>query len=321
MQPSFLRGMNEFQSEVKPNSAKAGSFIADLTLLVSGLILISGNKLPEFGLPTAERNSILFLIIISIVPWYMGYLLHYFQGYPKTIRLIFQWVYALIILALLVFFVINFMSITDIEKNPNQFQSFLIGFGMFFLVLGPMMLIGGIADAAKVDSAYDKNSPYVWPEVTFGLILLTFAIFFMILIIGQFDPEFSGNSSFWVVLLAFLGGPLLAVIGAIPFIYIGLWLQRIDVHRILPKIIAILIPLITFTTLIYWNDIVVENMRKIWDLEEMNAMQLFWTLFISGVLPFRIIMLFKPPFSWLYLFAGVTSMALFFYGIACTKDL
>ena len=276
-------------------------------------LLVKGHH--PVSLEDQHITIVQFIAITCLVPWYMGYLIHHFESYPRTIRLFFQWAFGLIILSLIAFLVVNMMPLFSEDKEPTGIELFLLSFGMFFMVLGPLMILGGLNDAEALDNAHDLSKPIVWPIVTFSMIIVTLAIFYMILIMGLFDPTWSGNGSAWMVIVAFLGGPLLSILTVVPFALTGKIIEKYDKYRVILKLIAVAIPAMTFYSLVWWNDIVLYDMSSQWADGKPTVLQIILSMFLAGIIPFRIAILFKPPFKWLNLMTGIIAIGIYIVGV------
>lgn len=290
--------------------------IADLVLIISGLIMLvkpaETNGLEV--IPPAEMAT-MFIVIITVVPWHMGYLLQQFQSYSRIIQTITKWVFGIITLALVVFLIINFLPLMEDKDNMSPLENFIFSFGIFFLVLGPMMIMGGYTDGQSIDESKDPSKPYINPILTAVMGIVALSIVYLILIVGFFDPYWEGNVSFLVILLAFILGPLASILTFIPFFIIGKWLEKNDTKRLVPNIINVLLPLITFQTMIWWNDIVLFNLKGFWEGGSPSVAQILWSMTLAGIVPFRLIMLIKPPFKIYGLLFGILALGLYIYGV------
>lgn len=307
--------IKKLDSNSKLDRNASSSWIADIVLLIYGIILFFiGRQESSISGLSNEGTSLLFIAVISLIPWYSGYLLHHFDQYKKWLRQIIQWVFGAIILSLVVFLVITLLPVIDDQKEPTPFQVFIAAFGMFFMVLGPMMMIGGYADALFLDDNHN-DGPVKWPIVTFVMLLITLSILFMIIIIGLFDPTWKGDAGFGVVMLGFFGGPIAAMIVFAPFMLLGNWLEKKDHYRIVPKSLAYLIPLLVFNSLIWWNDIVLKEMSPLWEGHRPDISTIIWSMTLAGIIPFRLLILIKPPFRWIRLLSGTAAIAVYVLGI------
>lgn len=301
--------------KINMNANSSGSWLADIVILIYGIVLFFiGKQESSISGYSNEGVALLFIVVISLVPWYSGYLLHHFDQYKKWLRRIIQWIFGAVILSLIIFLVLTLMPVFDEQGDPTPFQVFIAAFGMFFMVLGPMMMIGGYADAQFLDDKH-SDGPIKWPMVTFTMLILVLAILFMILIIGLFDPTWKGNAGFGVVMLGFFGGPLAAILVVIPFGLAGSYLEKVDKHRILPKILAYLIPLLVFNSLIWWNDIVLKEMSPLWEGQKPSVPTIVWSMTLAGIIPFRLLLSIKPPFLWIRMISGVIALAVYVLGV------
>lgn len=297
-----------------------GTMIADLILMITGGVFFLGGNKVGFQGESPTEIILMFLAVICVVPWYMGYLFQYFQSYSKTFQLIIKWTFGIIILALVIFLVISFMPLIEEKKEPTSAENFIMAFGMFFLVLGPMMIIGGYVDGQSIDSSRDRTKPYLNPAYTVVMGIVTLSILYLILIVGWFDPHWEGNVSFLVILLAFFLGPLAAILTFLPIIIFGKWLAKVDTLRVLPHLVFFALPIITFNVMIWWNDIVLFNLSGLWQNGHPSVGQIIWSMILAGIIPFRIIMLLKPPFKWTGLFFGLIAIGLYIAGVLYQYD-
>lgn len=290
-----------------------GAMIADLILIVSGALSF-GEQEKFSGIQELSSATIvmMFIVVITIIPWYMGYLLQVFESYTKIFQQIAKWFFGIITLALVVFLIVTFLPMMEEKTSLTPAENFLFAFGLFFLVLGPMMIIGGYVDGKSIDSSRDKKNPYLRPMYTTVMGIITLSILYLILIVGWFDPNWEGNSNFLVILLAFLVGPIGALITFIPVVFFGKWLEKVDTLRILPHLTYIALPVITFNTLIWWNDIVLYNL---WGGSQPSVSQIIWSMVLAGIIPFRLLMLFKPPFKWTGIIFGLIALGVYIAGV------
>lgn len=176
------------------------------------------------------------------------------------------------------------------------------------------MVIGGYADGAAIDESRDPQKPYFKPIFTGTMGIITLSIAYLILIVGYFDPKWEGNANFLVIILAFILGPLGAILTVIPFMIIFRQLEKVDVYRIVPHLLYILLPVATFQVLIWWNDIVLLQLSPLWD-DTPSISQIIWSMILAGIIPFRLIMLIKPPFKISGLIFGLIALGVYVLGI------
>lgn len=292
------------------------TMVVDLSLVISGIIsLLSANGV-SFGIETASSTEIMimYLGVICLVPWHMGYLFQYFESFSSIVQKIIKWSFGLITLSLVVFLIVTMMPLMEDKEELSSGELFLFSFGLFFLVLGPMMVIGGYADGASIDESRDPQKPYFKPIFTGTMGIITLSIAYLILIVGYFDPKWEGNANFLVIILAFILGPLGAILTLIPFMIIFRQLEKVDVYRIVPNLLYILLPVATFQVLIWWNDIVLLQLSPLWD-DTPSISQIIWSMILAGIIPFRLIMLIKPPFKVTGLIFGLIALGVYVLGI------
>lgn len=305
--PEFLKTSLQFNK---------GEVIADVVAVLFALYyFFTSQDLSPTPSMSHEDNALYFIIILTAIPWYGGYLLFQFDSFNKYLRRVLQWIMAIIILALIVFFILILMPMFENNPNPSAYQVFLISFGMFFLVLGPMMLLGGYNDQEFLNQQASYDKPIIWPSITMVLFILIIAILFMILIIGHFDPTWEGNAGFGVVMLGYLGGPVIAVILCVPIIYLGKWIEKADKHRIVIKSLQYFFPLVVFSSLYWWNDIVINHIIYNWGVSKPSAALILWSMVLGGIIPFRLLLLTKPPLRVISLFFGFLSSGIYILGV------
>jgi hypothetical protein len=178
------------------------------------------------------------------------------------------------------------------------------------------MFIGGYSDSRFIDDPIEPYKPIPWPIVTLTMFIIIASIFFMILIIGLFDPTWTGNASFFVVLLGFLGGPTVAILLSIPFVYLGKVIEDKDRSRIILRSARFIIPVFFFLILLRWNELVLSKAVLDWGGGQTSSSIVFTTLLLSGVIPFRILMLLKPPISYIQLLIGICSLLVYMASLA-----
>lgn len=272
--------------------------LADILLVIFGF-LVSDQLFSSDGLfyemPSWQIVA-MYCIVVLTLPWYLGYLYErnshfYSAGFTKLTI----WVFGLIILMVLIHLVrliITENLIIDSNTGINNFMAF---FAMFLLVLGPMMCMGGVASAAasfKKDG--DKEDFELGSaSVTGAMFIIILAIALMIYIIGLF-PEDSG---FGVVMLGYFGGPVLAVIIYALFMVFLAWLDKIGVYKYLASFAKNTFPFFIISVLVFWTGIAIYFMLKDFGDSggKISAGAMIFSVFASGLIPFRIIMLFNAP--------------------------
>ena len=300
--------------------AGRGAWVADIVLTMSGLsmFIFYGDNEVATDLSSSNMRFFEFLVVISVVPWYMGYLLAHFRGqYNLFVRRFVYWIFGIVTVSLVGFLASTMLPYLEGSQDFSGFEAFMTAFGPFMMVLGPLMLVGGMSDAHLIDNpgfqrAEEREAK---PSVTFVMLVIGAAFVFMYLIMMFFDPTLGGDTSSWAVVLAIIGGPLAAILLAVPFIYSGKAIRKFDRYNLMGKITSWLVPLLVFGSLVWWNDIVLYQLSGFWEGGEPTPTTIFWSLMLSGVLPFRLVIVIKPPFRWITLVTGLVSMICYFVGV------
>ncbi len=298
------------------NNTHLNTMVADLSLVASGIYSILNVPSAPQGLASSSPTEIvlMYLGVICLIPWHMGYLFQYIENFKTTIQKVIKWSFGLITLSLVIFLIVTMMPLMEDKEQLSSGELFVFSFGLFFLVLGPMMIIGGYADGATIDESRDPSKPYFAPVFTGTMGIIILSIAYLILIVGYFDPTWEGDANFLIILMAFLLGPLGALLTAIPFIILFKRLEKLDKHRLIPHILYIALPIVTFQVLIWWNDIVLLQLSPLWD-DAPSISQIIWSMTLAGIIPFRFIMIIKPPLSIPGIFFGIISIGIYLVGI------
>lgn len=292
------------------------SLPVDLILFSYGIYqLFAGSDV--FTLPVYSTNEVAIMLIASltVLPWYIGYLLLHFENYPNTIKRLIQWLFGLGMLSLIVFLFVTFIPEVEFMDEQAGFTAFLGAFGMFFTVLGPLMIIAGYADASFLDDNEDLSKPINWPMVTWSMFMIIGAVSLLILTVGLFQPEQGSWAAIGVILLGFFGGPLVSVLifGGIGYFFTQI--AKGDKNRLLIKGIRFILPLLVINCLIWWNDITLAKIHEWNNFEPLSIMGIIWSMILCGILPYRIIMLLKPPVNWYYFISGIIALSIYIIGL------
>jgi hypothetical protein len=65
--------------------------------------------------------------------------------------------------------------------------------------------------------------------------------------------------------------------------------------------------LLIIASLVFWNELIDHR------LDEVSSGERFVFLLLTGILPFRVLLIFNPPMRFLNLLAGIASLAFFLY--------
>jgi hypothetical protein len=201
-----------------------------------------------------------------------------------------------------------------LEHNVNGFMAI---FGVFLLVLGPMMCIGGAsAAAAERERAEGKDAEFDMYDATptGALFMIVLAIAYMIYFIGLF-PEDSGG---WVVVVAYLGGPFAAVITYGLFLGLLYLLNKIGIYKYLTLLAKNTFPFFITTILVFWSGVALQFMKQDFATPycHLSWGAIIFSVCVSGLIPFRIISMLNPPLKITNIIIGISTLIYFFWKMA-----
>jgi len=290
---------------------------ADILLLVFSFF-ISHELFSERGLFVRLQPwhiSAMYSIVTLTVPWYLGYLyVHNKSYYEKGIMKLLLWLFCIMVVMILINLirlVFKMEGIMDPEfmNNPTGFTAV---FSMFLLVIGPMMSIGG-GMAADDEKDEIKNGPTKFDpsnaSVTGVFAILIIAIAAMIYIIGQFGEGAGG----WVVIVGFLGGPLVAVIVYGIFLKLIMLLDGLGIYQYLKLFATNSFPFFIIAVLVFWSGVAVHFMMEDFanSAGRLSRGGMLFALCVSGLIPFRIFMMFNAPLRLINIIIGICTVAYF----------
>ena len=293
-------------------------FLADLVLIVFSFF-VSAKLFSKDGIFTHLQHwqSIAMYCIVTLtIPWYLGYL--YVRNsvfYNKIILKIFLWIFILMTLMILVQLMRLVLTDDVIGSDLSGKNGFTAVFAIFLLVLGPMMCMGG---AMQADDEFTSKEPesqkFDAGKLAGGggaFFIIVLAIALMVYIIGLF-PE---NSSFGVIMLGYIGGPILAVIAFALFVGFLQLLDKIGIYKYL-RILAInTFPFFIISVLVFWSGVAFYFMHD--DFAgasgRISKGAMLFIVMISGLVPFRIVMLFNAPLRLSNIIMGGISLSYFFW--------
>lgn len=289
---------------------------ADILLIIFGFLVsdqLFSNDGLFYQLPTWQIVA-MYCIVVLTLPWYLGYLYernsnYYSKGFMKLT----SWVFVIIILMVLIHLIRLVVSSDWMTENFSGTNAFMAVFAMFLLILGPMMCMGGAASAAASLKTEGDTEEFELGSIsiTAALLMIILAIALMIYIIGLF-PEDSGFG-FGVVLLGFLGGTILAVIIFCFFLAFLNWLNKIGVYKDLARFSKNTFPFFIVAVLVFWTGVAIHFMIS--DFGDaggkISTKAMIFSVVASGLVPFRIIMLFNAPIRMTNIIIGILSLGYF----------
>jgi hypothetical protein len=251
----------------------------------------------------------LYTIVVLILPWYLGYLYAHFEAfYSKTFCKIILWIFILIVLATLGYLLAVCMSIpwTEEGKTDKITENFAM-FSLFLLVLGPMMALGGVTagqdDFAKHSGKFDPENP----SVTSVILIIVCAIGFLV-----WGMSFQLVKDHIILfILVYLGCSIPAILLYLAYIKLMVLLDKWGVYESLTSFASYSFPFFIVSVLIFWNGIGMHVILNIVGSNGISFRGLITSLVITGVIPFRLIMLLTPPLRLINIVIGIAAFVLF----------
>lgn len=196
--------------------------------------------------------------------------------------------------AILMFFIIFFDYYTPKSKDSliellhhNQKYEFFVGMTIQIFIS---------FNAGRYGQKLSKNKNLSGCLTTIGLGFLFFVFVFPALFIEQ-----DGDSNFYLVLGTLLGS-LVIILSAMIGYYSEKNFINLDKSSIrkIRLIFRNLLLAISYSALMLYRILLFDAMH----LDELNTLSLIVVLIITGILPYRIILLFEPPVNYWSIFAG-----------------
>lgn len=260
--------------------------------------------------------SAMYCIVVLTLPWYLGYIyVRNAAHYAKGVMKIFLWTFILMVLMILIY-LIRLVVNGNLEESvdlsgPDEFTA---AFSMFLLVLGPMMCMGGAASAKNSFSPEGSKSGKFDPNnmmATGALFMIVGAIAFMIYFTGLFPPDSGG----WVAVVAYLGGPFASVIVFGIFLGFLHLLDRIGIYKYFAIIAQNSFPFFITAVLVFWSGIAIHFMKTDFTNPEggLSMAGMLFSVCVSGLIPFRIIMMFNAPLRIVNIVIGIFTLTYFLW--------
>jgi hypothetical protein len=286
---------------------------ADILLVVFAF-LISDELFSGTGIFLQLENwqvAAMYGVVVLMLPWYLGFVYvrnSAFYG-KKTMR-VFLWTFILMTLMILVALIRLVISTDWAPTGGAEDEAEFTGaFSVFLLVLGPMMCFGGANAAYQSFSSEGDDAKKFRPDrfATSGaLLVIVLAVAFMIYFIGE-----SGDSA-WAVIGAFIGGPLAAVIVYGLFLGLLSMLDNWGLYRRLSVLAQNLFPFLVTAVLVFWAGVAIHFMRSDFQAPQgLSTAEMLFSITVSGLVPFRIVMLFNAPLRIVNIVIGLISLAFF----------
>lgn len=258
----------------------------------------------------------MYCLVTLTLPWYLGYMFTKNEiFYEKRVMKLFKWVFILIVLMVLVN-LIRFVFYLNSFEVADKFNiaGYTGVFALFLLILGPLMSLGGVASAKMEFEEKEEDIKKFKPNklvVTGAIIIITLSIAFMLYFISLFPDASNG----WGSILAFVIAPLSACIVYGIFIGILSLLDKYGLYKYFKFIAIYTFPFFIIIVLVFWSGVALHFMQQ--DFGDINgklsAKAMLFSVCISGLVPYRLVMLFNAPLRIGNILLGVISLIYFFW--------
>lgn len=302
----------------------AGELIADLLLIAYSVFFSKYLFEGEGFFHSSGHFTILsiYLVMMMFIPWYLGFILARFEEFYKEKRIvtIAAWVFVLVGLFVVVFFfIIMFHTGLFEETTETDSATELLGwFSIFFIVLGPMMGIGGMMASKELirDGKIGESMNFLG-----AMLAITLSIFFLCWWGFTMDPDYFSNEL--VEFLAFGGifigscfaGVIVTGLVMAAFHGIGWVLDKLKIMRQALFMAEILFPVVIISALVVWNEFGIHYIKEVVG-RDAGLFTLIIALTITGFLPFRIISLFTPPVKGINIIIGLTALGFYLFSLS-----
>lgn len=279
--------------------AKYPSFININELIFDAVMLVFVFILNRFFGPGQIKHTlspmmitVIYLIFAYCLPWYMGIIYRQFEGYfQSTGRRV-----LLAIFGMLVLFI--FISIGYCTGKAGVLESnkggFMIMAGIVLLMMG--CIVGGTYNP-KLESAAEDNEDISLAGFIAIITLSILGFFCGISFIQHWHGTFGFVLDFLTIIMLFLGTAVVCIVLLTVMIYLKAGLIKLKLLKPIMKLKHFLLPFVLTTLLLLFNNL---NLQIIKEMVQSitggsPGLTVIIALIISGIIPFRIILLLTPP--------------------------
>lgn len=256
------------------------------------------------GIPAGK---LLLLVSIYFLPVLIGRMYNTdFRNSPEIIK---KTIIAILVMVTLFAYVSLLIYTIHADQEFNRKDIFIFVSGTVFLIMGP---IAGLAMPAGSDAVEEIPVQVIVFLFTIGVLPL-----FFLLISGQ---EIFGDTNaalaFLIILGLMIGDSVFILLLYAVFILIKRLIVYAGIYRAVRFLINLLIPFCVSAILVFFN---IHSDRLFIGQEGIHGtgslILVIFLYIISGVLPFRIIMMFTPPLKPVNVFLGIAATAFMIYVI------
>jgi hypothetical protein len=286
----------------------------DCAFIIFG-IAFTQDLFGESGIFTSMSPRFLlgmYLVTVISVSWFMGFILSRFVVYyNRAINLTARWIFALAGITLLIYLMAMVFPLIPEDGSGTKSDETFSMFATFMLVLGPFFGIGGYMTGSRIVKAKKNNKTIQEQggadEMFYGVMIgLLAAVGFLVYMCQTEFVQTSSVSFVWITLIMLGSGFVAAlVIGLLMMIKRAL--VSIGLFYKIAFILETSFPFIIISSLIFWNEV-----QKHF-LSGLSPTGMIGILFFSGIIPFRVALIFNPPLRFINLIIGIASLTFYIF--------
>lgn len=289
---------------------------ADLAFILFGIVLSHDYFSYHYFFTEISPKKLLalYLVVVVTICWYMGFVFaRYNVYYNTTINKLARWILTIAGLTLLGYLLAIILPIFDEQAVQDASVEHFGMFAIFMLVLGPLFGLGGYLTARR---AIQFEATGKLQEKDFGdgeslYVILIFLFVAVAALVYGTQTDFVQHSSvqgLWIALV-FIGAVIVGAIAIGILMGIKKLLVKIGLYYRLAFIFETVFPFIIISSLIFWNE-----MQRHY-LSGLSPAGYLGVLFFTGILPFRILLIFNPPLRIFNLIIGTGSFLFFMWSL------
>lgn len=258
----------------------------------------------------------MYSIVTLTIPWYLGYIFARNKPYySKIFMKITLWLFIVMVLMILVNLMRLVFQLDAIEEQfKNDINGFMAAFALFLLIIGPMMCISGaVTGQEELEEIINpgKKKTFEKNNVMTVFIILIISIAVMLYIFGVFPKDYG----ILAVFCGFFGGPLVAIVTYGLFLGLIKLLNNIGIYPYLKMIAQNSFPFFIIAVLVFWSGMAIYFMQRDFGngYGQLSMGGMLFSVFVSGLIPFRILMMFNAPLRVTNIVIGILSLAYFLF--------
>ncbi|MEK6795225.1 MAG: hypothetical protein AABZ39_10635 [Spirochaetota bacterium] len=230
-----------------------------------------------------------YLLVSFCLPFYMSRMFSRYEAVKSVlVKRIIVGVY--VVTAIMTFMSATGTMIFDAERTDHV-SMFIVCMAGVLLIMGGITGFITIPQKNDTKKSEDKGAVGI---VIVGLILTT-AFMFYLMIFKPFLPASMKYLDGFYVIAAFIAAPLAGVIFMVILLNLKSLLIRVRLYGSLAKFMQFLFPVMIAGSLLLFNNSMLALIGRFLDLGHASPLSIVIALIITGVIPFRLALLFAPP--------------------------